>query len=102
MPLPLAVGIVAAISAVIVPLLIRAAVAFGFGVVVFSGLNLLLSQAESLIISQFSGFPAGYESISGILGVMQVDVFITIMLSAIATKFTIQGMTAAGTIRKII
>lgn len=61
----------------------------GFGFVTYFGINLIIDQAKSYIISEIGG--AG-STVLVILGLMKVDVAINIMLAAVTTKFILSGL----------
>lgn len=75
------------------PLVIKALVTLGIGIVTFVGVDALVSAALNEIVSRFSGLPAAVAQIAGLLG---VDVAITIILSAYSIRLVLAGLTSVG------
>lgn len=71
----------------------------GFGFVTYFGINLIISEAKDYIVSEMG--KAG-STIVSILGLMQVDVAINIMLAAVTTRFILAGLNRAGQMRKSV
>lgn len=69
-------------------LVIRAAIALGFGIATTFGMYALFDQVEAHFQAQLSGLPA---DVLAMLGIMQIDVAFTLILSAAAAKQVILG-----------
>jgi uncharacterized protein YjeT (DUF2065 family) len=72
----------------IVALAKRALVAVGFGLVTSFGVYALLDQIKSQLLTQINSLPA--EALA-MIGLMQIDVCITIILSATTAKLALKG-----------
>jgi len=66
----------------------RGAVAIGFGITTYFGAYFLLNQLEDVIQNSLNGLPA---DVLALLGIMQIDVAATMIISATLAKFTLQG-----------
>lgn len=77
---------------IIGPLIRLALRMIGFGFVTYFGINLIIDQAKTYIITQIGGSGA---TILSILGLMKVDVAINIMLAAVTTRFILAGFNKA-------
>jgi hypothetical protein len=93
MPFPAVIAGAIALSPIVVPLVMRAAFALGFGVVTYVGLGLALDQVEDGIYNNLGATSA---HILTILGMAKVDVAIKTVLAAVTTKLGLMGMNAAG------
>lgn len=69
-------------------LAVRALVAVGFGLVTTFGIYSLFDQIQTRFQSQLTGLPS---DLLAMLGIMQIDVCFTIILSAAAAKQAILG-----------
>ncbi len=69
-------------------LALRALVGVGFGLVTTYGLYTLFDQIQAKFQAQLAGLPA---DVLAILGIMQIDVCFTMLLSAAAAKQVILG-----------
>lgn len=67
----------------------RLAISLGVGVVVFTGMNLLLGQLKNLAFGSLTGMPSMAANIAGILN---IDTAFTIVMSAYAIKITMRSM----------
>lgn len=67
----------------------RVFIALGLGVVTYTGLSVTTDQLTSLLDQSLSGLPA---DIVGLLGYMKVGVCINIIISAIAARMLINGI----------
>jgi len=92
MPVPLVVGIWAALAAVIVPLGIRLLIGIGFAAVTYVGIGALWDAAQASIWSNLGAAPT---SVLTILAMAKVDDFIKIILSAGTAKLLFAGLNAA-------
>jgi hypothetical protein len=80
-------------------LVYRVVVSLGVGWVTFTGISFLVDQLLSFAQSQVSSLdPAMFQ----IFALLRVDDAIAMLASAISIKFTLIGMTAAGSLRKSV
>lgn len=82
-------ALISALVASLVPLAKMVLKALGVGVVSYVGINLVLTEATDVIMVNMLGLPV---EIQQILGLLKVDVAINIILSAITTKLTLNGI----------
>lgn len=80
------------------PLVIKVLTSLGIGAVSYVGINLLLGQVKSHIITQFGN--AGNDTLM-LLGLAKVDICINIILAAVTARAVISGMKASGSITKL-
>ncbi|NHQ85295.1 DUF2523 domain-containing protein [Iodobacter sp. HSC-16F04] len=71
----------------------RALIAFGVGVVSYSGISKLLDNIKLDIIQNLKDIPI---EIVQVMGLLKIDVCISILLSAFTAKLVISGLTASG------
>jgi hypothetical protein len=76
----------------------RVLIAIGFGIVAYTGISTLLDTLKAQAISNLNSVPS---DIIGIMGLMKVDVSLSIIFSAIATRLLIMGLTS-GVIKKMV
>lgn len=69
-------------------LVLRVVVALGFGLITTYGIYALFDQIKTHFSAQFTGLPA---DVLAILGIMQIDVAFTMILSAAAAKQVLLG-----------
>lgn len=69
-------------------LVLRAAVALGFGVMTTYGMYALFDQVKSHFNAQLTGLPS---DVLALLGIMQIDIAFTMILSAAAAKQVLLG-----------
>ena len=98
MAVPIAAAIWVAFSFIIVPMILRVLVSLGIGWVIYSGITELLEYISNTVQSHMGTF--GPE-ILGFLGLLNIDRAITIVLSAVAIRATLNGMTGQGLLPKI-
>lgn len=84
--------VVQLIILIIGPIVSMALRMIGFGFVTYFGINLIIDQAKTYIMSEI-GHAGG--TILAILGLMKVDVCINIMLAAVSTRFILSGLNKA-------
>lgn len=96
MPVPLLAGGLLT-SAIIVPLVVKVALAFGVTIISFAGLNALKDQAFDLITSQLSSLPA---DLLQLMGMINLDVYVTLVFSAYTTKLILKGVSSSGVLTK--
>lgn len=98
MALPALLGLGSVLAAVVVPLTVKVFTALGIGFVTYTGVNLALDQAESLIIGSFNSINVA--NAVSLLAYMNADRAISMILSAIVIRATLKGLQAGGTLRK--
>lgn len=87
------------LSSIVGPLVAKVLTGLGIGAVSYVGINLLLDQVKSFVVSQFGS--AG-QDVASILGLAKVDVAINIVFAAIIARALISGMNkSTGSITKI-
>lgn len=77
----------------------RVLVALSIGYVTYTGLSLIFAGVESQIAGMYSGVPA---TIVAILGLLQLDVCVNIMLSAYAARMLLMGLSPTGAITRMV
>lgn len=86
------------LTTVLAPLVTKVLTALGIGAFSYVGINLMLDQVKSHVISSFGG--AGSDTLM-LLGLAKVDIAINIVLSAVTARAVFSGMNAAnGSIKK--
>lgn len=100
MALPALVGaaVVGFLAQAATALVGRVLIALGIGFVTFTGVNVLLNQLRDLFLSYVSGLPAWAVSI---LALCKIGACFSMILSTVAIKATISGVTG-GSIRKMV
>ena len=83
--MPLIAAALAGLVAIIGAMAVRAIIAIGVGFVTYS---FVIPPIKSYIIAQFSGMPT---DVLNVFAVCKVDVLITMVLSAVAAKFTVSA-----------
>lgn len=73
----------------LIPLVKMVLKALGVGIVSYVGINLVLSEATDVIMLNILGLPV---EVQQILGLLKLDVAVNIILSAITTKLTLNGI----------
>ncbi len=76
----------------------RIAIAIGVGVVSYTGLSVLLDSLKAQVISSLGNLPS---TAIAVMGLMQVDVIISILFSAVAARLLLNGLTG-GALKRII
>lgn len=76
----------------------RVALAFGVGFAVYTGMDAVLDQVHSLALAQYGALPS---AVVGMLGLMRVDQALNLILSAVAVRLTLEGLTGGG-LRKLV
>jgi hypothetical protein len=64
-------------------------IALGISVITYSGVDLLLDRLKADTLSAFSGLPA---DLVGLLAYMKVGVAMNIIMSAVAVRMTLSGL----------
>lgn len=87
------------LSTILGPLVAKVLAGLGLGAVSYVGINLLLDQVKSQVISQFGN--AGSDTLM-LLGLAKVDIAVNIVLAAVTARAVYSGMSAAsGSIKRI-
>jgi hypothetical protein len=73
--------------------LFRALAVLGLGIITYSGGDLVISQFTDFIASRFFNLPP---IIGDVLGVMKIDVFMSLVLSAYVARFAITSALGGG------
>lgn len=97
MAAPLGIFLWGFVGSVIAPVLIRAITFLGIGFTAYKGIDVLLDGAMSEIQAAIGSGPT---QMVQLLGLAQVDVAITMIFSAVATRFLIAGVTG-GVFKRI-
>lgn len=74
----------------------RVLIALGMSVVTFTGVSTTLTWAKSNAVTALSALPV---EVVGMLSSMGVGEFLSILLSALAARMTLQGLTG-GTVKR--
>ena len=72
---------------------VQVGLSVGFGLITFTGMQILVDQAMLAMMNYLGGLPA---DVIQILGLMQFDTCLNIMFSAGVTLLSIKGMSKAG------
>jgi hypothetical protein len=98
MPLFLAAllgGLVQAASSIVG----RVLIALGIGYVSYTGINALLGWTKSQVVSYLVGAPG---TVVAIMGLLKIDVAVSIIFSALAARLVLQGLTSDKVTRMVI
>lgn len=103
-PLPFVAAILGGLAGITSHLVGRVLVALGISVVVYSGLGALMDVVYTHLNNAWSSLGALAVLQKGVqaLGLLQVDVSIQIILAAYAGRLTLMGLSAGGSITKLI
>jgi hypothetical protein len=96
MPIPVLAG-AAAVAAIIVPLVVKVLVAIGVGFATYTGVSAALGAARTYLEARFADLPV---EVLALLGIMNVDKFVTMILSAYAVRLVLMGLTASGALNR--
>lgn len=96
MPLPAMAALAIALPA-IVPIIVIVLGSFGFGIVVYTGVDAAIEQAYQYIQQQTSALPA---DLLTIFAKMNLDKYISMLFAAYTTRLAIKGMGASGQFSK--
>jgi hypothetical protein len=77
----------------------RVLLALGFASVTYGGLSATLTWLKSQAVSSFQGLPAG---VMGMLSAMKVGESLSIIVSALAARMLLEGLSAGGSISKLV
>lgn len=87
------------ILTIVVPLVEKVLILLGVGWVIYQGVDVALEELKTQLTGYLGGLPA---DLIGILGIMKVDMAFSLVLSAIALKFTLMGVNSAGKTKKMV
>ena len=76
----------------------RALIAVGFGFVSYTGITTALTAFKNDVISHLGALSA---STVNVLGMLKVDVAISILFSALAARLVLQGLTS-GALKRLV
>jgi len=82
-----------------VPLAGRVLIGLGFAAISYTGLSVTLEWLKDEAVSRIQGMPA---DIVAMLGYMQVGVAISIITSAIGVRLVLEGLSAGGSISRLV
>lgn len=77
----------------------RALIALGIGYVSYTGISALLGWIKGQVISHLVGAPA---NVVAIMGLLKIDVAVSIIFSAFAARLVLQGLTSDKVTRMVI
>lgn len=96
MPIPLiAAGTLASVA--IVPLVVKVLVGLGVGFAVYTGLTAVFDASFGFIVESFQDLPL---EVLGILGLANIDKYITMIFSAHAVRLVLMGVNSSGVLTK--
>lgn len=98
MPLFLAAllgGLVQAASSIVG----RVLIALGIGYVSYTGINALLTWIKSQVVAYLVGAPG---TVVAIMGLLKIDVAVSIIFSALAARLVLQGLTSDKVTKMVI
>lgn len=76
----------------------RVLVSLGFSYVAFTGVNASIDWVRGQFLSGVAGLPS---AAVGIMGLMKVGTCVSMLLSAVATRLLISGLTS-GTLKRMV
>lgn len=77
----------------------RVLIALGIGYVSYTGINALLTWIKSQVVAYLTGAPA---TVVAIMGLLKVDVALSIVFSALAARLVLQGLTSDKVTRMVV
>jgi hypothetical protein len=77
----------------------RALIALGIGYVSYTGISALLNWIKSQVVSYLAGAPT---NVVAIMGLLKIDVAVSIIFSAFAARLVLQGLTSDKVTRMVI
>lgn len=77
----------------------RALIALGIGYVSYQGINALLTWIKLQVVAYLVGAPA---TVVAIMGLLKIDVAVSIIFSAIAARLVLQGLTSDKVTKMVI
>ncbi len=90
--MPFLIPIFTAFALVLVPFAVRILKGFGIGIVTYTGINLVLTELVEFAQDSLNGLPA---DILGIVGLMNLDVALNMIVSAVLAKTVLDGFNNA-------
>lgn len=76
----------------------RVLIALGIGFVSYQGIDTALAFVKTQMLAQVSGLPA---SMLALLGVMKIGIVMSILLSALTARMTLNGL-QSGAVKKMV
>ena len=77
----------------------RALIALSVGYVTYTGISALLGWIKSQVVSYLTGAPA---NVVAIMGLLRIDVAVSIIFSAMAARLVLQGLTSDKLTKMVI
>jgi hypothetical protein len=77
----------------------RVLIALGIGYVTYTGISALLDWIKAQVISYLVGAPA---TIVAIMGLLKIDVAVSIVFSALAARLVLRGLTSDKITKMVI
>jgi len=77
----------------------RVLIALSIGYVSYTGISALLTWIKSQVVSYLVGAPA---TMVAIMGLLKIDVAVSILFSALAARLVLQGLTSDKVTRMVI
>lgn len=77
----------------------RVLIALGIGYVSYTGINALLTLIKSQVVSYLVGAPG---TVVAIMGLLKIDIAVSIIFSALAARLVLQGLTSDKVTRMVI
>jgi hypothetical protein len=77
----------------------RVLIALGIGYVSYTGISALLDWIKAQVVSYLVGAPA---TMVAIMGLLKIDVAVSIVFSALAARLVLQGLTSDKLTRMVI
>ena len=74
-------------------------VSLGIGYVTYSGIDTSLAWAKGQFLAGMSGLPAAAVQLAGL---MNVGECVSMLLSAVAARMVLAGLTAGGTVKRLV
>lgn len=87
-------GLISAASSIVG----RVLLALGVGFVAYSGITATLDWLQAQVVANLQGLPG---RVVQLLGVLQVDVSVSILFSAVAARLVLQGLTS-GVLKRMV
>lgn len=81
------------------PILSRILIGLGIGFVSYTGVDLIQTQVHDLFMANAAALPA---SAAQWLGILKVGTCLNILLSAMAIRAALSGMSATGSIKRMV
>jgi len=90
------VGVLAAASSSVVG---RVLIALGIGYVSYTGIDITLTALKAQVVTQLGSGPA---TVIACLHLFKVDVVVSILFSAMATRLIVSGLTSGAVTRMVL